>query len=80
MLYLGTMFAPVKDRGGAGKGFTHKLGDIVSISTPSLGTLTKPGAPLDGVRALDLWREPPDAGPCAGGPAVISRNSGMEVR
>jgi fumarylacetoacetate (FAA) hydrolase family protein len=40
VLYLGTMFAPVKDRDGAGKGFTHKLGDIVSISTPSLGTLT----------------------------------------
>ncbi|MDB5622105.1 MAG: fumarylacetoacetate hydrolase family protein [Devosia sp.] len=39
VLYLGTMFAPVKDRGGAGKGFTHKLGDVVSISTPSLGTL-----------------------------------------
>jgi len=40
VLYLGTMFAPVKDRGGAGKGFTHKAGDIVSISTPSLGTLS----------------------------------------
>ncbi len=40
VLYLGTMFAPVKDRGGAGKGFTHKPGDIVSISTPSLGTLS----------------------------------------
>jgi fumarylacetoacetate (FAA) hydrolase family protein len=39
VLYLGTMFAPVKDRGGAGKGFTHKPGDIVSISTPRLGTL-----------------------------------------
>jgi fumarylacetoacetate (FAA) hydrolase family protein len=39
VLYLGTMFAPVKDRDGAGKGFTHKLGDIVSISTPALGTL-----------------------------------------
>jgi fumarylacetoacetate (FAA) hydrolase family protein len=39
VLYLGTMFAPVKDRDGAGKGFTHKLGDVVSISTPSLGTL-----------------------------------------
>jgi fumarylacetoacetate (FAA) hydrolase family protein len=39
VLYLGTMFAPVKDRDGAGKGFTHKLGDIVSISTPTLGTL-----------------------------------------
>ncbi len=40
LVYLGTMFAPVKDRGGAGKGFTHKLGDVVSISTPSLGTLS----------------------------------------
>ena len=40
VLYTGTMFAPVKDRGGAGKGFTHKTGDKVSISTPSLGTLT----------------------------------------
>ncbi|MBU1336105.1 MAG: fumarylacetoacetate hydrolase family protein [Alphaproteobacteria bacterium] len=40
VLYLGTMFAPVQDRGGAGKGFTHKLGDIVSISTSELGTLT----------------------------------------
>src|SRR3546814_62800 len=36
VLYLGTMFAPTKDRGGAGKGFTHKPGDIVSISTPAL--------------------------------------------
>lgn len=40
VLYLGTMFAPVKDRDGAGKGFTHKIGDIVSISTPCLGTLS----------------------------------------
>ncbi len=40
VLYTGTMFAPVKDRGGAGKGFTHKVGDVVSISTPSLGTLS----------------------------------------
>lgn len=40
VLYLGTMFAPVKDRGGEGKGFTHKIGDIVSISTPMLGTLS----------------------------------------
>jgi fumarylacetoacetate (FAA) hydrolase family protein len=39
VLYLGTMFAPTKDRGGEGQGFTHKMNDIVSISTPSLGTL-----------------------------------------
>lgn len=38
-LYLGTMFVPSKDRGEAGKGFTHKVGDIVTISTEKLGSL-----------------------------------------
>ena len=38
-LYLGTMFAPVKDRGEAGKGFTHDVGDIVTISSEKLGAL-----------------------------------------
>ncbi len=38
-LFLGTMFAPVQDREAPGQGFTHKPGDIVTISTPSLGTL-----------------------------------------
>ena len=38
-LYLGTMFAPAKDRGEAGKGFTHKIGDMVTISTVTLGAL-----------------------------------------
>lgn len=40
VLFLGTMFAPTKDRGGDGKGFTHKLGDIVTIAAPKLGSLT----------------------------------------
>ncbi|MGV7206574.1 fumarylacetoacetate hydrolase [Oxalobacteraceae bacterium A2-2] len=39
MLFLGTMFSPIKDRGAAGAGFTHKLGDRVTIATPSLGAL-----------------------------------------
>ena len=39
VLYCGTMFAPVQDRDGAGKGFTHKAGDIVTISAPELGAL-----------------------------------------
>ncbi|MGN6468750.1 MAG: fumarylacetoacetate hydrolase family protein [Rhizobiaceae bacterium] len=39
MLYLGTLFAPVEDRDVPGEGFTHKVGDVVSISTPALGTL-----------------------------------------
>ena len=38
-LYLGTMFVPSKDRGEKGKGFTHKVGDIVTISTEKLGAL-----------------------------------------
>jgi len=40
MLFCGTMFAPVKDRGAPGLGFTHKVGDIVTIATPKLGALT----------------------------------------
>ena len=39
MLFLGTMFAPTKDRAEAGKGFTHKIGDVVTVSTPALGAL-----------------------------------------
>ena len=39
VLFLGTMFAPVKDRDAPGMGFTHKIGDLVSISTPKLGRL-----------------------------------------
>ena len=39
VLMLGTMFAPTEDRDTPGEGFTHKVGDIVSISTPSLGRL-----------------------------------------
>jgi fumarylacetoacetate (FAA) hydrolase family protein len=39
LLFLGTMFAPVKDRRGKGLGFTHEIGDVVEISTPTLGRL-----------------------------------------
>jgi fumarylacetoacetate (FAA) hydrolase family protein len=39
-LYLGTMFAPVEDRGAKGQGFTHKIGDIVTIASPKLGRLS----------------------------------------
>ncbi|PBN44484.1 fumarylacetoacetate hydrolase family protein [Sphingobium sp. D43FB] len=38
-LFLGTLFAPVQDRDEPGRGFTHKVGDIVAISTPRLGKL-----------------------------------------
>jgi fumarylacetoacetate (FAA) hydrolase family protein len=38
-LFLGTMFAPVADRDAPGKGFTHKPGDVVSVSADKLGRL-----------------------------------------
>jgi fumarylacetoacetate (FAA) hydrolase family protein len=65
MLFLGTMFAPTQDRHGPGQGFTHVVGDTVSVSTPQLGTLTNTITTSDqaapwvyGVRALmrDLAR------------------------
>jgi fumarylacetoacetate (FAA) hydrolase family protein len=39
-LFLGTMFAPVKDRGAAGQGFTHHMGDRVDIWEDQLGVLS----------------------------------------
>lgn len=40
MLFMGTLFAPVEDRDVPGEGFTHKMGDVVTISNPELGSLT----------------------------------------
>ena len=42
VLYPGTMFAPIEDRDAPGKGFTHKIGDIVTIAAPKLGTPRQP--------------------------------------
>ncbi len=39
VLFLGTMFAPTQDRHGPGLGFTHEVGDVVTVRTPTLGTL-----------------------------------------
>ena len=38
-LFLGTMFAPIEDRDTPGQGFTHKMGDLVTIASPRLGRL-----------------------------------------
>jgi fumarylacetoacetate (FAA) hydrolase family protein len=58
-LFLGTLFAPVQDRDEPGRGFTHKVGDVVTIRSDALGTLantvvtSKEAAPWTyGVRAL----------------------------
>src|SRR5882757_8506634 len=39
VLFLGTLFAPVEDRDEPGRGFTHKVGDVVRVSSEKLGTL-----------------------------------------
>jgi len=58
-LFLGTLFAPIQDRDHPGRGFTHKDGDVVRISSPKLGALvnrvttSKAAAPWTfGIRAL----------------------------
>ncbi len=52
VLFLGTMFAPIQDRDTPGQGFTHKTGDIVSISAPRLGRLVNRMMPTD---RCDAW-------------------------
>jgi fumarylacetoacetate (FAA) hydrolase family protein len=39
VLFLGTMFAPTKYRLAPGQGFTHVVGDVVTVATPKLGAL-----------------------------------------
>lgn len=39
VLMLGTLFAPTQDRDVPGRGFTHKVGDVVKVSSPKLGRL-----------------------------------------
>ena len=52
-LYLGTMFAPIEDRDAPGKGFTHKIGDRVRVSSEKLGVLENIVAHCDRAPA---WR------------------------
>jgi fumarylacetoacetate (FAA) hydrolase family protein len=33
------MFTPLDDRGAPGSGFTHKVGDVVTIAAPAIGSL-----------------------------------------
>lgn len=40
VLFLGTAFAPTQDRGEPGRGFTHRLGDVVTIRSSALGALS----------------------------------------
>jgi fumarylacetoacetate (FAA) hydrolase family protein len=47
VLLLGTMFAPVADRGAPGMGFTHRSGDIVTIGAEKLGSLVNRMRPCE---------------------------------
>jgi fumarylacetoacetate (FAA) hydrolase family protein len=39
MLFMGTSFTQIQDRRAPGEGFTHEIGDVVTISSRELGTL-----------------------------------------
>ena len=39
VLFCGTLFAPTQDRDQPGAGFTHKVGDVVTIGSQRIGTL-----------------------------------------
>lgn len=62
VLYLGTMFAPTEDRDAPGEGFTHKVGDVVTIESPRLGRLD------------NRMVHAPDAEPWTFGTAALMRN------
>ena len=47
VLLLGTMFAPVADRGERGMGFTHRPGDLVTIEADKLGRLVNRMRPCE---------------------------------
>lgn len=52
-LMTGTLFSPTEDRDEPGGGFTHKVGDVVEISTPRLGTLVNQ---VNHSQAVPPWR------------------------
>jgi fumarylacetoacetate (FAA) hydrolase family protein len=54
MLFLGTMFSPIKDRDAPGGGFTHHAGDVVTIATPAIGALVNPVAQSTGIPAWEF--------------------------
>jgi len=62
VLFLGRMFAPTDDRDAPGKGFTHKVGDIVTVAAPKLG------------RLVNRMRLAPDCEPWIFGAGALMRN------
>jgi fumarylacetoacetate (FAA) hydrolase family protein len=62
VLFLGTLFAPTKDRDAPGQGFTHHVGDIVTVAAPELGGL------------INRMRRCPDCEPWHFGISHLMRN------
>ena len=62
VLFLGTMFAPIEDRDAPGQGFTHKIGDIVTVAAPKLG------------RLVNRMRHSGDCEPWTFGTSALMRN------
>ncbi|MEG8039649.1 fumarylacetoacetate hydrolase family protein [Sphingomonas sp. LR60] len=62
VLFLGTLFAPVQDRDEPGRGFTHKVGDVVTIESAKLG------------RLVNRVVTSKDAAPWTGGIGALFRN------
>jgi len=52
VLFVGTMFTPLDDRGAPGRGFTHRVGDVVHIAAPELGALVNEVVTCD---AAEPW-------------------------
>jgi fumarylacetoacetate (FAA) hydrolase family protein len=52
-LFTGTLFAPTQDRDEPGQGFTHKMGDVVTIRSRHLGALVNT---VGAAEELPPWR------------------------
>lgn len=65
VLMLGTLFAPIEDRDAPGQGFTHKLNDVVTISSAQLGAL------------VDVVRHSEECDPWTFGVTALMRNLSM---
>ena len=77
VLFIGTMFTPLDDRGAPGSGFTHKVGDVVSIASPDLGTLVNEVVHLRPGRAVDVRHRRPHGEPRP--PRAASRRTVRDV-
>ena len=62
-LFLGTLFAPVQDRDEPGRGFTHKVGDLVTHLDAEARHFGQPGHHVGPRAGLDVRNRRADAQP-----------------